>query len=260
MASLRLSVAQIPAELDTTEARLDWLRANLPSIASEGADLLLLPELFACGYNIGDAVTARAEKLDGPTQATISSLARQYGIAICYGFAERSGNALFNAAVTLSDSGELLAHQRKLAIPPGFERDHFTAGQGCALFEYRHFRIATLICYDAEFPETVRHVAGMGANLVLVPTALSAGWSWVAYKMIPTRAYENGIYLAYANSAGVENGMEYLGASVIAAPDGAELARAGDTPQIIFGDLENARVTAAQARLPYLNDRHELNL
>ena len=260
MGSLRLSVAQTPAELDTTDARLNWLCEHLPQVASERADLLLLPELFACGYNIGETVVARAESLDGPIRAAISKLAQQFGIAICYGFAERSGNDLFNAAVTLSTKGEVLSLQRKLAIPPGYEKDHFTAGQGCAVFECGDFKIATLICYDAEFPETVRHVAGMGADLVLVPTALSTGWSWVAHKMIPTRAYENGVYLAYANSAGVENGMAYLGASVIAAPDGEEIARAGAAPQIIYANLEKQRVAAAQARLPYLNDRHRLNL
>lgn len=260
MASLRLSVAQAPAHLDGTEARLDWLRAQLDLIVSEAADLLLLPELFACGYNIGNAVTARAEEIDGPTRAAIATLARQFGIAICYGFAERAGCNLFNAAVTLSPDGEVLSHQRKLAIPPGFEMDHFTAGEGCAVFEYRQFKIATLICYDAEFPETVRHVAGRGAELVLVPTALSAAWPWVAHRMIPTRAYENGVYLAYANSAGVENGLEYLGASVIATPDGAESARAGAGPEILFTDLEKARVVAARQRLPYLQDRHALKL
>jgi len=260
MSALRLSVAQTPAELDTTDARLDWLRERLPQVTSEQADLLLLPELFACGYNIGSVVAARAEALDGPTCAAISELARDFGIAICYGFAERSGDDLYNAAVTLSERGEVLSHQRKLAIPPGYEKDCFTAGQGCSFFAFRGFKIATLICYDAEFPETVRHVAGMGVDLVLVPTALSVGWAWVAHKMIPTRAYENGVFLAYANSAGTENGMTYLGASVIAAPDGEEIARAGDAPQIIYGDLEKNRVTVAQARLPYLQDRHGLKL
>lgn len=260
MASLRLSVAQAPADLDGTDARLDWLRARLGDIASEQTDLLLLPELFACGYNIGSAVFTRAETVEGPTRVAMSQIAQQFGVAICYGFAERAGDALYNTALTLSDTGEVLSHQRKLAIPPGWERDHFTPGEGCAIFELKGFKIATLICYDAEFPETVRHVAGLGADVVLVPTALSSAWTWVAHRMIPTRAYENGVYLAYANSALTEHGMEFLGASVIAAPDGAEIARADAAPAIISGALDKMRVTAAQSRLPYLRDRHSLKL
>ncbi len=180
------------------------------------------------------------------------------GVAIHYGFAERDGDAVFNAAQGFDPDGARLGGHRKLAIPPGFERDHFNAGSTCGLFTYRGVRIATLICYDAEFPETMRHVAGLGAQLVLVPTALGAEWGWVANTMIPTRAYENGVFLAYANWAGSEAGLEYLGASVISAPDGVELARAGDAPGVIVADLDLDRVSRAQTRLPYLKDRTAL--
>ena len=256
----RLAVAQSPAELDTPAKRLKWLRDALPDIAASGTDLLLLPELFACGYKIGDTVQDRAEAADGPTASAIAGMARQHGIAIHYGFAERADDRLYNAALCLGPDGVVLGHHRKLVIPPGFERDHFTAGRGCQLFHYRGLRIATLICYDAEFAETVRHVAELGAELVLVPTALGAEWDWVAERMIPTRAYENGIFLAYANSAGVENGFSYLGKSVVARPDGVEAARAGAIAEIIFADLDTARVAAAQARLPFLKDRSSIKL
>ncbi len=251
----RIAVGQAPADLPTPIDRLDWLTGILPEIAAQGADLLLLPELFATGYNIADQVAARAEPADGPTAERIASLARQHTIAIHYGFAERDGDALYNAAQCLGPDGALLGWHRKLAIPPGFERDHFTPGQGCTLFTYSDVRIATLICYDAEFPETARHVAAMGAEVILVPTALGAQWGWVAQSMIPTRAYENGVFLAYANSAGDENGLRFLGESFIATPDGQELARAGSEPGVIYGDLHIGKVATAQARLPYLKDR-----
>jgi predicted amidohydrolase len=106
----------------------------------------------------------------------------------------------------------------------------------------------------------MRHVAGLGAELVAVPTALSAEWGWVARTMLPTRAYENGLFLAYANHAGHENGLDYLGASFIAAPDGRELARAGSGPEVLLAEIDPARVAAARARLPYLVDRKGLRL
>ncbi|WP_146345763.1 carbon-nitrogen hydrolase family protein [Falsiphaeobacter marinintestinus] len=252
---MRLAVVQAPAQLDGSAARLNWLEGCLGEIAQQGADLVVLPELFACGYNIGDALISEAEAADGPVFAAMSEMASRFGVAIHYGFAERDGDKLFNAAICVSPDGEVLCHHRKLTIPPGFECDYFTPGQGCQVFTYRGLRIATLICYDVEFPETVRHVAAEGAELVLVPTALGADWSWVAHSMIPTRAYENGVFLAYVNSAGVENGMEFLGASVVAAPDGVEVVRAGRAPDIVYADLDKARVTAAQTLLPYLVDR-----
>lgn len=253
-ASFRLAVGQSPAELATPQARLDWLRAALPEIAAKQTDLLLLPELFATGYNIGDQIAARAEPANGPTAQTIAGLAKTHGVAIHYGFAEADGADIFNTAQCFGPDGARLGGHRKLTIPPGFEADHFARGQGCSLFTYKGLRVATLICYDAEFPETARHVASMGAELILVPTALGSKWGWVAQSMIPTRAYENGVFLAYANSAGTENGMDFLGHSFVAAPDGKELVRAGISPEIIYAEIDPRRVTAAQSRLPYLDD------
>lgn len=249
-----LAVGQSPAELSTTEERLAWLEAALPNVVTQGADLLLLPELFATGYNIGDDLRARAQPADGDIAQRIAALAKAHSVAIHYGFPEVEGDVLFNTAQCFGPDGTRLGGHRKLAIPPGFEGDHFTPGRGCTLFTYRGLQIATLVCYDAEFPETARHVASLGADLILVPTALGAQWEWVSQQMIPTRAYENGVYLAYANSAGVERGMEFLGQSFIAAPDGQELARAGAQPDIIFGALRLNRIAAAKAKLPYLRD------
>ena len=255
---LRLCVGQSPVELSTTTARLEWLKSVLSEAAFKQTDLLLLPELFATGYNIGDRIAARAELADGPTALTIATLAKAHNIAIHYGFAETDGNNTFNAAQCFGPNGMRLGGHRKLAIPPGFEADHFKRGEGCSLFIYKGLQIATLICYDAEFPETARHVASMGAELILVPTALGAQWDWVSKTMVPTRAYENGVLLAYANSAGIENGMGFLGQSFIAAPNGKELARAGASPELIYAELKREQVTKAQSRLPYLNDQKML--
>ena len=257
---LRLAIAQMDAALDGTTARLDWLHDVLPRIADRGADLLVLPELFACGYNIGDAVVERAEPADGPTFLAVAEMARASRIAIAYGFAERSEDALYNAALIVGPEGVRLGHHRKLVLPPGFEADHFTTGRGAGVFAYRGLNVGLLICYDVEFPETVRHLAVSGADLVVVPTALGEDWAWVADTMVPTRAYENGVYLAYANPAGVENGMRFLGQSVIAAPDGVEIARAGRRPDILFADVSRERAVAARRRLPYLQDRKAIRL
>ncbi|MBO9453123.1 carbon-nitrogen hydrolase family protein [Tropicibacter sp. R16_0] len=258
--SFRLAVGQSPAELPSVRDRMDWLSSVMPGVAAEGADLLVLPELFASGYNIGEHVAARAEPADGAIAKAIAELAKTHGVAIHYGFPEAEGEVIFNSAQCIGPDGTRLGGHRKLAIPPGFEGDHFTPGTGCELFTYRGVRIATLICYDAEFPETARHVASMGAELVLVPTALGAQWEWVAHRMIPTRAYENGVFLAYANSAGSEHGMTFLGQSFIATPDGQELVRAKAEAQVIYGTLQLDKVAAAQARLPYLIDRKRLNV
>lgn len=253
--SLKLAVGQSPSELEGITARVDWLASHLPDVAARGADILLLPELFASGYYIGNKVSERAETATGPTARAIAAMAKKYGVAIHYGFPELDGDNLYNSAQCFGPDGQRLGGHRKCVIPPGFEGDHFQPGTGFIPFAFKGVTFGTLICYDAEFAEAARAVALLGAEVILVPTALGAKWEWVARTMIPTRAFENGVFLAYANSAGVENGMKYLGQSFIAAPDGVELARAGSAPEIIHAQLDLDRVSSAQARLPYLKDR-----
>ena len=153
-----------------------------------------------------------------------------------------------------------LSRHRKLILPPGFESDYFSIGRHIDVFDYCGLRIATLICYDAEFPELARHAALRGADIILVPTALAQQWGWVANQMIPTRGFENGVFLAYANHAGTENGLSYLGASFIAAPDGEILARAGATAEVITAKIAKSRVKDARNRLPYHRDVGKIQL
>jgi len=256
----RLAVAQTAAALATPAARLDWLEEALPDLQRQEVDLLLLPELFLTGYNIGDRARDWAEAATGAAAVRIAALAKRFGLAIHYGYPESADGVIYNAAQCFGPDGSVLGHHRKLAIPPGAEEMYYSAGAGCRLFAYRGLKIGTLICYDAEFGETARHLAVSGAQLILVPTALGAQWGWVARSMIPTRAYENGVFLAYANHAGSENGLDYLGASFIAAPDGIELARAAAAPEILLADLDPTRVQKAQARLPYVRDCRRLHL
>ena len=264
MSSLEVVVAQSPAELEGPKKRFEWLAESLRLDIFEGADLLLLPELFITGYNIGAKVKAWSETINGVYAKQIEALCLQHSIAIHYGFSEKVNldgghSRIYNSANCISHDGIRLAGHRKLLLPPGFEGDHFTAGNGFETFIINGFKIGTLICYDAEFPENFRYIAQQGVDLVLVPTALSSQWDVVAHKVIPTRAFENGMFVCYANQAGIENGLEYLGASCIVAPDGTEIQRAGSSSEFLRATLLKSQVAEAQQRLPYLQDMRRLS-
>ncbi len=73
------------------------------------------------------------------------------------------------------------------------------------------------------------------------PTALGAQCGIVSEKVMPTRAFENGVFICYANSFGQENGMDFFGGSCIVAPDGADLARAGSAAEILSSTVGKIR-------------------
>lgn len=222
---------------------------------TEPLDILLCPELYQCSYNAGPMIVDRAEALDGPFALGIAALARQHRTAIAYGFAERTDGLPYNAAVCFGPDGSLLVHRRKCVLPPGPEQDLFQPGQGgVSVFRLGSASVALVICYEIEFPESARAAALAGADILLAPTAISKNWPIVPEKVIPTRAWENGLFLLYANHAGVENGLQYAGQSCICAPLGEVLSRAGDDPALIVTEIDLARVASARDRLPFLSD------
>ncbi len=258
MECLNIVVAQNPAELDGPQARFEWLAKQLQDNHAWAADLLVLPELFLTGYNIGANVERWNEAKDGPFAQKISALCKTHDIAIHYGYAEICNGKTYNSTNCFGALGERLGGHQKLLLPPGFESDHFATGNSCELFSFKGFKIATLICYDSEFPENFRHVRRLGADLVLVPTALDENWGIVAHKLIPVRAFENGVYVCYANQSSVEHGMKYLGHSCIVGPDGHDIARAGAKPEILQARLNKEHLLSARGRLPYLKDAETL--
>ncbi len=255
MDNLSVSIFQPTARNDPPAAKLNWLDMAADRASQSGSDILICPELSVSGYFAGDALADRAQPVLGEYSERVAEIALLHDIAIVYGYPEQSGDDLYNAAVFVTPQGRVLANHRKNHIPPGFEQENFRADHHLRAFDYKGWRIALMICYDAEFPESVRQAAVLGAELVIVPTALGAEWAFVAEKMMPTRAFENGVFLAYANWAGREGDVTYLGGSRIIGPDGKELATAGERETIISAEIDNTQILAARTRLPYLQDR-----
>src|SRR5690606_18163480 len=105
--------------------------------------------------------------------------------------------------------------------------------------------------------ENVRRLAKAGAELVVVPTALPQGpfAAFIAIRVVPVRAFENQVFVAYANHAGRDGRFAYAGLSCVAAPDGACLAAAvDDSPALLFADIEPGAFEASRRANSYLAD------
>ena len=252
--SLRVAVLQHNAKLSGPDERFAWLDDQLRKLQDQDIDLVVCPELFMSGYDVGDDILRYAEPADGNFACRAKTLAQQVKTAIVYGYPERDQAGVFNSAIAISADGSTLANHRKSVLPPGFEQRYFQTGSNLTLFTLKSVRVAILICYESEFPESVRNVSAHGAEVVVVPTAIVSQWDQVAYKVIPARAFENGVFLAYANHSGCENQSRYHGASCIVDPTGHEMARGGQSEEILLATLDLKDVAAAQSRIPFLTD------
>ena len=254
---MRVALLQGPATPGDVAGNLALLERTARTVAGQGARLLVCPEMYLTGYDIGaDAVRRLAEPADGPSAAAVSRIARDTGVAIGYGWPERDGTDVYNAASLVDRDGSRLATYRKTHLYGDVDAAAFRPGAGgFATARLDDVRVGLLICYDVEFPETVRSLALAGADLVVVPTALMVPYDVVARTLVPARAIENQVYLAYANRVGRERDLEYCGLSVVVGPDGAELARAGTGEEVVQADVDLSSLHAVRAGSSYLTDR-----
>ncbi|GGX08631.1 carbon-nitrogen hydrolase family protein [Streptomyces lomondensis] len=253
---MRTALLQSSGRPGSTVENLKVLDEAAGRAAAAGAGLLLTPEMFLTGYAIGDGIGRLAEPADGDCADAVAEIATNRGLAIAYGYPERAGDAVFNSAQLISADGTRLANYRKTHLFGCFERDHFTPGdQQVVQTEIDGVRVGILICYDVEFPENVRAHALAGTDLLVVPTAQMHPFQFVAESMIPVRAFENQMYVAYVNRVGLEGEFEFVGLSTLAGPDGIARTRAGRGEDLVLADVDAAFLAASRENNPYLRDR-----
>ncbi|MDI5964732.1 carbon-nitrogen hydrolase family protein [Streptantibioticus silvisoli] len=256
MKPLRIALYQGPAGVPRdTAVSLDALDEAAGRAAAGGAGLLAAAEMYLTGYAV-DAPAAVAEPADGPGARRVAAIAARHGIAVVYGYPERDGDAVYNSAQLIGPDGTRLANYRKTHLFGDFESAHFRPGDTPVVqAELGGLTVGLLICYDVEFPEAVRAHALAGTDLLLVPTALMRPYDFVPLTLVPARAYESQLYVAYANRCGPEGEFDFTGLSCLSAPDGVTRARAGAGPDLVFGDADPALLAASRTELPYLRDR-----
>ncbi|MBO1266589.1 carbon-nitrogen hydrolase family protein [Arthrobacter cavernae] len=252
-----LAVLQANAAVLDVDANLRTIDAAAQRAAQTGAELLLTPELFPVGYA---PLRLRAE-LDPSTlpgiRERLAQIARTHGIGLVYSLPAVDLDGSWHITATLLDAhGTVLLDYAKVHLFGGEERKAFSAAQAApGVVDFNGIRTSLLICYDVEFPEAVRAAATRGAELLLVPTALSAGFDAVPQVLVRARALESQLNVAYANHSGHEDVYDFLGGSVIAGPDGSLLAAAGDSAALLFAEISTESVRAAREEVPYLRER-----
>ena len=244
----------VDRDVSATTALLDKACADAKK---GGADLVVFPEMALTGYNIGaDRIRQLAQPRGGAMVQSLIEMAKCNSIGVLCGFPEADGVRVFNAAVLIDASGTVLSVCRKVHLFGDVDRAAFSAADTlCPLVQFGDWSVGLAICYDVEFPELVRAYALAGADVILVPTANMLPFIGIATRVVPTRAEENEIYVAYANRVGVEGAFEYCGLSCVSGPDGTDVARAGSSEEMIFADISKDKVARVRKSLSHLKDR-----
>lgn len=255
-----MAVGHAPSVPGQVDANVESARALLALARESGARLLVLPELFLCGYDLDGLARAPEEytvDLDGPELGAVAAACRGSGTGVVVGAALRRRHGLTNSAVVFDTYGGRVAVYDKAHLWEA-ERKVFVAGSALVRIEVSGVVVGLGICYDEGFPEFVRAYATAEppVDAVVFPAAFCAGDQERRYDLYhPARALENGCYVLAANAYGEVGDLSFFGRSAAYDPRarlGAEVIGARGIATI---DVDHAEVLSAREDLAYLRDR-----
>lgn len=255
---MRISLIQVSSpDNETVAARRNRVGDIVTS--TMGADLVVLPELWASGYFAFDEYTNRAEPFDGDTVAAGRDWAKSLGCYLHLGsFLERAnGGTLYNTAVLIDPTGEIAHIYRKIHVF-GFqsrEAKLISPGASVKVSQTTLGPIGSAICYDLRFPELWRALLNEGANMVLVPSAWPAARRNHWQLFTTCRAVEEQIVVCGCNAVGTQSGIKLGGFSRVIDPNGKVIVEANDQEGVVSCDIDINTVETARKEFPVLLDR-----
>jgi predicted amidohydrolase len=224
----------------------------------QGADFILLPELWNIGFMSFDRYREEAETQEGPTLTLLRSLARELRCHLHTGsFVEKGGDRFYNSSFLLDPGGEILGSYRKIHLftYQSEEAEILTPGTSITVIStpLGNFGLAT--CYDLRFPELFRKMIDGGAEFFLISSAWPASRleHWVLLNR--TRALENLSCLISSNGVGLHRGIPFAGHSLIVDPWGEIIAGGSDEERVVWGEVSRDSVLRARSEFPVLRDR-----
>jgi len=253
-------------ELERNLARASELIATA---ARRGAELVALPENFALMREDG-ARSPNPHAQDVPDGEVVRFLREQataHQIVLAGGtFPERiAGDArVFNTAVVVDRTGDLLAHYRKIHLfdvdlPGAVLRESATVAPGSEIVVAKlpHCTLGLSVCYDVRFPELYRALVDRGATVLLVPAAFTVPTGRDHWEiLLRARAIESQCFVIAAAQWGEHSATRRsYGRALIVDPWGTPLCTAPDGEGVALAELDFARLEDVRRRLPSLRHR-----
>ena len=207
--------------------------------------LVVVPELLLAGEgslleSSADGMRQTAVPIPGPLTERIGALAVETGLWLVPGsvFERGQDGRIYNTALAVSPEGEIAARYRK--IFPWQPYEQTTPGDEFVVFDIPGAgRVGLAICFDGSFPETVRQLAWLGAEIVIQPTLTNTRDREMELVCARANAWCNQVYVVNVNAADPAG----VGASTIVDPEGIVRQQAGSGEEILVDVLDLDTVT-----------------
>ncbi|NNU82337.1 carbon-nitrogen family hydrolase [Geobacillus sp. BMUD] len=254
--TIRIACLQLDIAFGDPQTNEQRAETAVQSAAKDGADIIVLPELWTTGYDLtrlDEIADDNAER----TKVFVSRLAQTYGVHFVAGsVAKKTATGVTNTMIVADRSGQIVSEYSKLHLFRLMDEHlYLQPGSSLGLFSLDGVSCAGVICYDIRFPEWIRAHTLAGAEVLFVvaewPLPRLHHWR----TLLMARAIENQCYVIACNRAGRDPNNVFAGHSLIIDPWGEVIAEADEKPGMVAADIDPALVADVRTRIPVFADR-----
>jgi omega-amidase len=251
---IKAGIIQFDVRLGEVKRNLTVVRKRVASLARQGLQLVVLPEMWSTGF-----ANERLPELSETTPLILEDLAglsKGLHLTIIGSLPENSLDGVYNTAYVVDRDGSIAGVYRKVHLFSRTDEDrYFRPGHKAVVAKTSLGSIGLMICYDLRFPELCRCLALRGANMVVVmaqwPAERVAHWE----ALLKARAIENQLFVLGVNRCGEDDGRVYGGHSRMISPCGEVVARAGNRPASPRANIDLGLVDRTRKQIPCLRER-----
>jgi len=246
-------------------ANLTVFDAMAREAAASGAEFILSPEYFLMMDGTGRVMREAALDEHGePALSAVTALARELAVWLLAGsLTLKAGDGrMFNRSFLISAEGRVVAtydkiHMFDVTLPDGKvirESSAYRSGERAVLAETPWGRLGMTVCYDLRFPALFRTLAQAGAGFISVPSSFQrqtgkAHW----HTLVRARAIENECFILAPAMCGDHPGnRQSFGHTLVVDPWGEVIAEGGESPEIVYAEIEPRRVAKVRSMIPSL--------
>jgi predicted amidohydrolase len=248
-------VVQFDVKTGDTESNLAVALGKTDELSDQGADLVVLPEMWSCGFDNRN-LNEHAEDLPA-IMDILSKRAKQKNIIIAGTMPEKNDDDIYNTMFIIDTDGSVVGSYRKIHLfSPTREHEYFSAGESPVVCNTSKGPIGLMICYDLRFPELCRALGLKDAWAVLVAAQWPAERIGHWKTLMKARAIENQLFMLGANSSGTDGKLIYGGCSCIVTPFGEIMAESEDNnPAAIMAKIDPRETDKCRKNVTYFDDR-----
>jgi len=268
--SIKIATIQMKME-ENIQTNIETALQKTEEAAQKGAQIILLPELFASPYfpqSEKEKFFDWAEEISQHSFVPkFQSLAEKHKVVLPISFFEKAGPEFYNSLAMIDADGTQMGIYRKSHIPdgPGYEEKYYfrPGNTGFKTWNTKYGKIGVGICWDQWFPEAARIMALQGADLLLYPTAIGSepfdpenlDTSKMWKQAMVGHAICNSCYVAAANRVGKENEINFYGTSFICDFKGEDLSSSQGDEITLYADLDFRSAQTFRASMGFFRDR-----